>query len=199
MGHIWRAMSNLVTLRHIVLAASAILVIGLGVKLFYEVRASPTTDTPASLESSGESHESRGPKTETDLARDRMMGTVKDRGGIEPPPRKVGVMAPRERAIDEEVDSTEPASTRVDLSMTEANSAYDRGDFDDAKDMANRILAKQPDNVRMRRILVSAACMQGDPTEAQRQYDLLPTSGDARQVMQVRCKRAGITFVDKTK
>ena len=92
-----------------------------------------------------------------------------------------------------------PAKPRViDLegSMAEANKAYDHQDYDEAKELANRVLADDPGNVRMRRILVSTACMQGDAPEAQKQFDLLPTSGDARHVMRVRCKREGIVFTE---
>ena len=62
--------------------------------------------------------------------------------------------------------------------------------------MAQRILAEDATNVRMRRVLVSTACMQGDQPEAQKQFDLLPMSGDARQVMRIRCKREGIELAE---
>ena len=47
--------------------------------------------------------------------------------------------------------------------MSEANKAYDRGDFDDARTIAMQVLAIDPTNVRMLRIMVSAACIDGDP------------------------------------
>ena len=181
---------EVVTARHIALAAAAILVIGLGVKLFYEVRASPTIEPAAPIvEPAAGRGERPALDTPTDQARDRLMGTVKDRGTVSPP--RSGGLAQR---LDEETDPATP--TRLDAAMTDANKAYDRQDYDEAKELATRLLATDPGNVRMRRILVSTACMQGDPTEAQKHYDLLPTDGDARQVMRIRCKRENIALQD---
>ncbi|MEJ7599610.1 MAG: tetratricopeptide repeat protein [Kofleriaceae bacterium] len=122
------------------------------------------------------------------------MGTVKDRGTASPPRRDQGKTGDVAQRLDEETD---PApTTRMQAAMDEANRAYDRQDYDEAKELANRLLAKDPGNVRMRRVLVSTACMQGDPTEAQKHFDLLPADGDARQVMQIRCKRENIVLAN---
>jgi hypothetical protein len=172
--------SRLVTVRHIVLVAAAILVAGLGVKLFYEVRASPTVEVPA--EPGAQPVRDRGGAA-TERPRDRPVGTVKDRTGTETPAGSTPE-APRPKLGD------------LQQAMDESNKAYDRQDYDEAKELAQRILAEHPDNVRMRRVLVSTACMQGDQPEAQKHFDLLPMSGDARQVMRIRCKREGIVFTE---
>jgi len=156
-----------------VLAAAAVLVIGLGVKLFYEVRANPTVE-PAGPSPGAPSTEPR--KTTTTTPRPNPTNPAK--------------------ADDAPAAPTPQTPAQMEEAMSEANKAYDRQDYDEAKELANRLLAQDPNNVRMRRILVSTACMQGDPGEAQKHFDLLPTSGDARQVMRVRCKREGIVFTE---
>jgi hypothetical protein len=84
---------------------------------------------------------------------------------------------------------------KLDAVMSEANKAYDRGDFDDAKGIALKVLTKDPANIRMRRIVVSSACIDGDSTEAQKHYLQLPPSD--REQMKVRCARYGVSFNDQ--
>lgn len=79
--------------------------------------------------------------------------------------------------------------------MDEANKAYDRGDFDDAKQSAGRVLAQQPTNVRMLRIMVSALCIDGDTTAAMSYFAKLPASD--QEQMRTRCARYGISFGDR--
>lgn len=79
--------------------------------------------------------------------------------------------------------------------MDEANKAYDRGDYEDAKQVAGRVLAQDPSNVRMLRILVSASCIDGDSSGAMSYYARLP-AGDQEQ-MRTRCARYGVSFGDK--
>jgi hypothetical protein len=79
--------------------------------------------------------------------------------------------------------------------MDEANKAYDHGEFDEAKTIAGRLLARYPNNVRMLRIMVSASCIDGDAVTAQTSYARLPAPDQA--VMRTRCARYGVSFPDK--
>jgi hypothetical protein len=79
--------------------------------------------------------------------------------------------------------------------MAEANRAYDRGDLDEAKTLASRVLARQPTSVRMLRILVSASCIDGDTATAVASFGKLPAPDQAQ--MRVRCARYGVAFPDK--
>jgi hypothetical protein len=79
--------------------------------------------------------------------------------------------------------------------MDEANKAYDRGDYDDAKTVAARVLARQPSNARMLRIMVSASCVDGDSATAMASYARLPAADQAQ--MRTRCARYGIVFPEK--
>jgi hypothetical protein len=76
--------------------------------------------------------------------------------------------------------------------MDEANKAYDRGDFDEARTIAGRVLAGQPGNVRMLRVVVSSACIDGDAATAQNHFARLPPADQAQ--MRTRCARYGISF-----
>jgi hypothetical protein len=84
----------------------------------------------------------------------------------------------------------------LDGAMRDANKAYDGGDWDEARADAEKILAQQPGNTRMLRIVVSVACLDGDQTAAQKAYDLLPAAD--RTQMKTRCARSGVTFSDST-
>lgn len=85
-------------------------------------------------------------------------------------------------------------SGKLETSMTEANKAYDRGDLDEARQLAQKILMRQPGNERMLRIMVSSSCMDGDAADAQKYYNQLPPHD--RSAMKTRCERYGITFTD---
>lgn len=92
---------------------------------------------------------------------------------------------------DLEAGANEP---KLDALMNEANKAYDRGDFEEAKAIAGRMLVTSPNNVRMLRIMVSASCIDGDTGVAQTSYAKLPPSDQAQ--MRVRCSRYGVSFAD---
>ena len=112
--------------------------------------------------------------------------------GAPPPP--TNTEPPALSASDPIAEELAKPNPKLDLVMSEANKAYDHGDFDEAKGIAQKVLAKDPSNVRMLRIAVSAACIDGDSNEAQRHYALLP-AGD-REAMKIRCSRYGISFAD---
>ncbi len=90
-----------------------------------------------------------------------------------------------------------PVEAKLEELMAEANKAYDRSEFDDARQLAARVLARDPKNVRMLRILVSSACIDGDSAEATRRFGDLPVRD--REQMRVRCARYGVTFPADTK
>ncbi|HET9620707.1 MAG TPA: hypothetical protein VFP84_05050, partial [Kofleriaceae bacterium] len=76
--------------------------------------------------------------------------------------------------------------------MADANKAYDRGDYEEARTIAGRVLIRQPSNARMLRILVSSSCIEGDAVAAQASMAMLPPADQER--MRIRCQRYGITL-----
>ncbi len=88
----------------------------------------------------------------------------------------------------------DPAPYKLDAVMAEANKAYDRGDLDEAKVIARKVLATSPKNVRMLRIVVSASCIMGDNAEAQEAFAQLPQFD--REQMKTRCARHGVSFTE---
>jgi hypothetical protein len=94
--------------------------------------------------------------------------------------------------------SDDPDGRKVDMKvdnlMEVANKAYDAQDFDQATAIAGKVLTKDPTNVRMLRIMVSANCIGGDSAVAQQYYDRLPKFD--REQMKARCDRYGVTFKD---
>lgn len=112
-----------------------------------------------------------------------------------PPPRSppVAEVEPP-KAADARALESRLANPKLDAVMAEANKAYDAGEFDEAKQIAHRVLANSPGNVRMLRIVVSAECIAGDPTEAQKYFTQLPEAH--RVQMRTRCDRYGVTLKD---
>jgi len=82
------------------------------------------------------------------------------------------------------------AHDAVGASQDEANQAYDRGDYDGALAKANAVLAKDPGNVRMLRLVVSIKCISGDAAGAQTAATKLPAADRAQ--MKIRCDRYGV-------
>jgi hypothetical protein len=87
-------------------------------------------------------------------------------------------------------EDSDPAE--VPKLMTEATRLYDRGDYLGAQTVAEQALERQPDNVKLLRVAVSASCIVGDPDKAATYYQRLPPR-DQRQMAR-RCRRYGIEF-----
>ncbi|MBS1119436.1 MAG: hypothetical protein H6Q90_1664 [Deltaproteobacteria bacterium] len=212
-GLVHRAIWKVVTLRHILLAAVATLVLGLGLYLFHAVHSSPEPAQPSPRSAVSPSAPEHGPPAPT-LAADpdpvRTPGTPSRGAGSgsnplvsrllrRPHPAGQGTKLTDVAATDpEEVPAGSPAdgtrAQKLDIIMAEANKAYDRGDFDEARSFAQKVLQTAPGNPRMLRILVSAACIEGDGPEAQKVFGQLPAAD--REQMKTRCSKYGVTFVD---
>jgi hypothetical protein len=109
-------------------------------------------------------------------------------------PVRTGIPIRREPPKGPDGEPEDPAPHKLDAIMAEANKAYDRGDLDEAKTIAQKVLRTSPNNVRMLRIVVSASCIAGDSAEAQAAYVQLPKSD--REQMKTRCARYGATFTE---
>lgn len=200
------------SVRYAALGALAILVLVLGVYLFLEVRSTPAAaQGPIASGESGSSRTSRAmhvSRVDTVGTRDAVATGTGDGSAPSAPdrfmrrPGKAGSELARDPELppDPADDPTKSPKDKefdqkLDAVMSEANKAYDRGDFDDAKAVAQKVLARNPGNVRMLRILVSASCIDGDSTEAQKRYLELPPADRAQ--MRTRCERYGVTFNEK--
>ncbi|HET7502246.1 MAG TPA: hypothetical protein VFK02_14610 [Kofleriaceae bacterium] len=187
--------------RHVALAIGAALLLGLAVYLFVEVRAQPApppvdrtvrmarpaTPGSAPAAAAGEPLATRSPD------RSPTGPTTPTAGGAlaGSPPSSVSPAHAAGGAAD---DDAAPSGPKLEAAMDEANKAYDRGDYEDAKALAGRLLARLPSNVRMLRIMVSASCIDGDIAVAQASYVKLPPADQAQ--MRLRCARYGVTFAE---
>jgi hypothetical protein len=182
-----------VPLRHVLLGMLAALVVVAGVYLFIEVRATSAGVTPAAPHV-----EPTPPPLEADSARvgdHRFAPKIGSLAGAPPPPP---VVTPGSAQEDESTDDTiaalEHANPKLDAIMDQANKHYDRGEFEDAKAIAGKVLTKQPTNIRMMRIMVSSSCVDGDQPVAQKWFEQLPKPD--REQMKVRCAKYQVTFKD---
>ncbi len=80
----------------------------------------------------------------------------------------------------------------VSHAKDEANRLYDKQDFEGAFETAKKLLEREPGDVRMLRVAVSAACQLGEADKAKQFYAQLPPHDQAQ--MARRCSRMNITF-----
>lgn len=170
--------------------------LGLGVYLLIAVRSEPpplyaARDRPAPTAGSHEVDEPVAAAAPTAGAAEAAGATVAPPTPASAPLAPAGPEGPAAAPAGPDPALAGP---KLDAVMAEANKAYDRGDFEEAKAIAARLLARSPTNVRMLRIMVSASCIEGDSAVAQAHLVKLPP-GDQEQ-MKVRCARYGVTFAD---
>ncbi|MFT3696659.1 MAG: hypothetical protein QM831_26195 [Kofleriaceae bacterium] len=101
---------------------------------------------------------------------------------------------PPEETTDDTLASLDKANPKLDAIMDQANKHYDHGEYEDAKAIAGKVLAKSPTNFRMMRIMVSASCIDGDTAVAQKWFELLPKAD--REQMKTRCDKYSVTLKD---
>ena len=188
-----------VTVRHTLLAVGAVLVLGMAIYLVREVSKSPS-DARASA-----THVPPRPPQQTAEVTPTKSAEPPTRAALPgEPTRPVSETPPEKDLPPPPTEEVQPPTTarimptgpnpKLDAIMAEANRAYDHGDFDDAKDIARKVLEKNPGNVRMLRIIVSSECIAGDSGEAQKYFAQLPAADRAQ--MRTRCDRYGVTFKD---
>ena len=207
MGAVINARKRTVTPRHIILGIASLAVLGMALYLFNEVRtttassAVPQRTAPAPTASSG--NETESAPTEPEPSKVAARPAAIPSKAVQPVTPKAtqpsdsasGSSDTPAPSLDNVPVTPGQPNPKLDAVMAEANKAYDRGEFDEAKTTALKVLAKDPANVRMLRIVVSANCIDGDSAEAQKHYLSLP-AGD-REQMKVRCARYGVSFNDK--
>lgn len=177
------------------LAAAALAVVGMAIYLFLEVRSAPAQAQVTQVAERSEraapaqAREPSATGAAAPATRSRPLRVEPTRGervttAPAPPPR-----------FDHSASSV-PEGGQVDLKLDNlmelANKAYDTQDFDQAIAIAQKVLANDPDNVRMLRIMVSANCIAGDSAIAQQYYVKLPAFD--RGQMRTRCDRYGVLF-----
>jgi hypothetical protein len=179
--------------RYVLLISGAVLVLGVSVYLFLEVRAHPAqahgAERAVAAHGAGEPAKATddGPRPAVAPAR-----TPPATGAAGSRPGAGAVVREPPRGPDGEPQ--DPAPYKLDAVMAEANKAYDRGDVDEARAIAQRVLKSSPGNVRMLRIVVSSSCIAGDTAEAQAAYVQLPNPD--REQMRTRCARYGVSFTE---
>jgi hypothetical protein len=190
-----RGIRKIVPARHVVLVVMAGVVLVAGLYLFHAVRDVPAVfaGVPARHEPTPSVDESAPPSAPTGPT-----APTTNHPHAATPTAAVPEIASDPQPGDD-LDSVaigSAANPKLDAIMDQANKAYDRQDYEEAKTIAGKVLAKVPANNRMLRIMVSSSCLEGDQALAQQYYVQLPKAD--RLQMKQRCDRAGITFTEPT-
>ncbi|HEY4180779.1 MAG TPA: hypothetical protein VGM90_28235 [Kofleriaceae bacterium] len=160
--------------------------LGLGVYLFLAVNSTPSA---SALPTPVEHHdEPKAVVAETPTPTPDARPAGRPAKIDEPPPTENGGTLPSLQAPTPTVD------LKKDDLMTQASKAYDGGEFDEAMTLARKVLEDDPQNTRMRRIMVSSSCILDDAATAQKNYLFLPVQD--RETMRIRCARYGVTFTE---
>jgi len=181
--------------KNLALIAAAVAVMAMGVYLFVQVRSTPaqaqSTATPAATHNPPvERTESAEPPPRATAAR----AVTPVQPSQPSAPVHVGNASVEPQAMAAE-EPSQRANPKLDSMMELANKAYDQQDFDQATAIAGKVLSKDPSNVRMLRIMISANCIGGDASLAQQYYDKLPKGVD-REQMKLRCDRYQVVLKD---
>jgi hypothetical protein len=188
-GH---AIALAVPVRHALLGLLAAFVVIAGVYLFREVRSTPSAVAASSPPQRDSPPVERAEQVDHTLAPSTARPATVPHQPPTTAPSTPPTMASEPAADEDPAVALERPDVKVDAIMARANAAYDKGDWDEAKTIAGKVLTKQPANNRMMRIMVSASCIDGDSVTAQQWYEKLP-KGD-RDQMKTRCDRYGISF-----
>jgi hypothetical protein len=190
--------------RYIALLVGALIVLGATVNLFREVRARPAPVTAVGSASPTQRAEAPATPEKPFTPPPPMTGAARVPSVPTPPTPPARTEGSPSRGdvnpglADKVAAAADAANPKLDAAMAEANKAYDRFDYDEAKQLAQKVLARTPGNTRMLRILVSASCLSNDPQTAQTSYLLLPAGGPDRVAMKTRCQRdAGIELKEQ--
>lgn len=178
--------------KSLVLIAAAALVLGMGLYLFIQVKSTPAEAQAPAVGGAGVTHApAPSTSTSTSTTQSPTPSSVQTTAAR---PSPAQVSASPELSGAPTPDEARP-NIKVDSMMELANKAYDAQDFDQAIAIAGKVLAKDPSNTRMMRIMVSANCIAGDATVAQTWYEKLPQGID-RQQMKMRCERYQVSLKD---
>ena len=181
-----------VNLRYALLAAAAAAVVLMGVYLFVEVRAAPPPAPVVAQPAPAEHVASRPaplPAVRPVRPVTQAPAPVPAPAPAAPSPASPPTLRPTILAAGRIPPGADPKLVAV---MDQANAAYNNQEYDQAMDIALKVLAQHPGNVRMLRIMVSSSCIGGDPSVGQKYFDQLPRYD--RDQMNTRCGRYGVTF-----
>lgn len=182
------------TPRHLILAVLGAAVLVAGVYLYLEVRSTPNAvaqPAPVVREPAGvpqvaaEEHHDR-PRSANRFTPEGVHNVATGAPSLQ------GQGGSDEETSDETAAQLDRPNPKIDAIMDQANKHYDKGEWEDAKVIAAKVLTKQPTNIRMMRIMVSASCVDGDSVVAQKWFDQLPKPD--REQMKVRCDKYGVSF-----
>jgi hypothetical protein len=185
--------------KSLALIAGGIAILAIAVYLFIEVRATPAQAGPDQVVASRTPQPTPAQPQSSDVVAKPNIHLSRPVPSTPTPiaPTPAPTLGTDPAPVREEPPEEQKANLKLDNLMEVANKAYDRQDFEEATAIAGKVLSKDPNNVRMLRIMVSANCIGGDSAIAQTHYERLPKFD--REQMRTRCDRYGVTFKEPVK
>lgn len=199
--------------RHIVLAATSVAVLGALVFLLVEVRASPQIEIPEAALAEARAHYQRSQSAAVERA---MASPEMPTPPRRPPPRPPAATAqptPEPAAMPPVMpppDEMDPATAAAVERMERLREReemrpeirerrerlreyYEEGNYEMALREARSLLPESPTNRYVMRVAVTSACALGEKAMAESYYGQLFRDED-RRIVRVRCSRYGIDF-----
>lgn len=192
------------SIKSILLAVSGGVVVLALIYLSMEVRAAPPPVPAAKIEEArGKAKKTRAAPSPSNVSDPWGASTAEKNAMAEAKTEPAPAPEPQieEPAVEPEVNTMKTAPVpdvdndpRLELSTAkdEVNRLYDKQDYEGALANGIAVLAKEPGDIRMLRVVVSAACQLGDADKAQQYWAQLPPHDQSQ--MTRRCQRFGIAF-----
>lgn len=193
--------------RYMVLAATAVVVLGALVILLVEVRASPEIEIPETALAEARARYQRD-KSAMERPADAPSMPM-PMAARRPPPPPSPMPEPSERApeLDPGAGDTDGMAEERMARLREREEMrpeirerrevvrqyYDEGNYEMALREARTLIPEAPTNRYVLRVAVTSACALGDKTVANEYYSQLFRDED-RRIVRVRCSRYGVDF-----
>jgi hypothetical protein len=201
---------RVVPVRHIVLAATSVVVLGALVLLLVEVRASPQVEIPEAALAEARARYQRSQSTAERAPISPDIPTPARRMPPRPPVANQpdpAAPVPEMSAPPDDIDPSAAAAVERMDRLREREEMrpeirerrerlrqfYDEGNYEMALREARSLLPEAPTNRYVMRVAVTSACALGEKDVAQDYYGQLFRDED-RRIVRVRCSRYGVDF-----
>jgi hypothetical protein len=183
------------------LGYGGLVVAGLVVYLFIEVRAEPSVEVDEARLARARSEAASRARSARPTPSPSTGGSISSNARVVRPGEKQDSPAPQPRQppvavagmtanLDTSIPDLADAKTFTDK-VKVARRLYGRRRYEQAFELAVQLLEEEPNNRRVLRVVIASACIMANPTDAEKYYQRLKMARDRKQ-MQRRCNAYGV-------